>query len=186
MRGKDGKLGFSEKDRKRIWKNHMEEIMKKGSYWNHMTEASMAEELIDKITRKEMATVVKPGRAIGPSKVCAKLCQRWLDRRRLLDEGQTSMLVPIFKEKGDLRNWKMHRGVKLLQRTMKVVEKVLERRIGELVYIDAIRLGFMLGRGRIDGLSVVRTMQEKCKDKKRSCICVLWILRRHLKKFQER
>ena len=25
MRGKDGKLGFSEKDRKRIWKNHMEE-----------------------------------------------------------------------------------------------------------------------------------------------------------------
>ena len=27
MRGKDKKLGFSEKDRKRIWKNHMEKIM---------------------------------------------------------------------------------------------------------------------------------------------------------------
>ena len=26
MRGKDGRLGFSETDRKRIWKNHMEEI----------------------------------------------------------------------------------------------------------------------------------------------------------------
>ena len=29
MRGKDGKLGFSEKDRKRIWKNHAEETMNK-------------------------------------------------------------------------------------------------------------------------------------------------------------
>ena len=27
MRGKDKKLGFSEKDGKRIWKNQMEEIM---------------------------------------------------------------------------------------------------------------------------------------------------------------
>ena len=27
MKGKDEKLGFSKKDRKRIWKNHLEEIM---------------------------------------------------------------------------------------------------------------------------------------------------------------
>ena len=29
MREKDGRLGFSEKDRKRIWKNHFEEIINK-------------------------------------------------------------------------------------------------------------------------------------------------------------
>ena len=29
MRGKDGRLGFSEKHYKRIWTNHMEEIMNK-------------------------------------------------------------------------------------------------------------------------------------------------------------
>ena len=29
MKGKDGRLGFSEKDRKRIWKNHVEGIMNK-------------------------------------------------------------------------------------------------------------------------------------------------------------
>ena len=29
MKGKDGRLDFSEKDRKRIWKNHMEEIINK-------------------------------------------------------------------------------------------------------------------------------------------------------------
>ena len=29
MRGKDERLNFSEKDRKRMWKNHMKEIMNK-------------------------------------------------------------------------------------------------------------------------------------------------------------
>ena len=40
MRGADGRLGFSEKDRKRTWKNRMEEIMNKENDWEHVTEAS--------------------------------------------------------------------------------------------------------------------------------------------------
>ena len=43
MRGKDRKLDFSEKDRKRIWKNHMEEIMNKEKGWDHVTEACVVE-----------------------------------------------------------------------------------------------------------------------------------------------
>ena len=31
------RFGFSEKNRKRIWKNHMEEIMNKENDWDHMT-----------------------------------------------------------------------------------------------------------------------------------------------------
>ena len=38
MSGKD--LGFGEKDRKRISKNYMEEIMNKENDWDHGTEAS--------------------------------------------------------------------------------------------------------------------------------------------------
>ena len=41
MRGKEGRLGFSEKDRKGIWKNHMEEIMDKKNGWDHVTKASI-------------------------------------------------------------------------------------------------------------------------------------------------
>ena len=33
MREKDGTLGFSEKDRKRIWKNYVEQIVNKESDW---------------------------------------------------------------------------------------------------------------------------------------------------------
>ena len=55
MREKDEKFGFSEKDRKRIWKNHMEEIMNKENDWEHVTAASMVEGSTKKITREEMA-----------------------------------------------------------------------------------------------------------------------------------
>ena len=40
-RGKDGKLGFSKKDRKGIWRNHMEKMMMKKEDWDCMTESSM-------------------------------------------------------------------------------------------------------------------------------------------------
>ena len=43
MRGKDGNLGFSDKDGKRIRKNHVEEIMSEENDWNYITEASMIE-----------------------------------------------------------------------------------------------------------------------------------------------
>ena len=50
MRGKDGKLGFSKKDRKRICINHLEEIMNEKNDWDHMTEANVVEKPIEKIT----------------------------------------------------------------------------------------------------------------------------------------
>ena len=40
MRGKNGRLGFSEKDRKRTWKSCMKEIM---NDWDHVTVGSMIE-----------------------------------------------------------------------------------------------------------------------------------------------
>ena len=52
-----------------------------------------------------------------------KLCQRMLDGKRMPDEWQTTVLVPIFKEKGDIRNCKTYRSVKLLQHAMKIVER---------------------------------------------------------------
>ena len=75
MKGKDGRLGFCEKDEKRIWKNHMEEIMNTQNDWNHVTEASMIEGPKN-ITREEMAIVIKvmkPEKAAGLSEVCAEM-----------------------------------------------------------------------------------------------------------------
>ena len=97
--------------------------------------------------RKEMAIAIKVMQArktAGPSELCAEmvsargevgisvvmeLCQHALDRKGMPDEWRKSVLVPIFKGKGDVRNCNTYRGVKLLERAMKIVERVRERRI---------------------------------------------------------
>ena len=145
MIGKDGRLGFSKKDRKRIWKNYMEEIMNKKNNWDHVTEASIVKGSIKNVTREEMVIaikVMKPGMTAGPSEVCAEmisasgkvgvsvmvdLCQRVLDGKEMPDEWQTNVLVPIFKRKGDVRNCNTYRGVKLLEHAIKIVESVFWR-----------------------------------------------------------
>ena len=50
--------------------------MNKEKDLKHLTEASMVEELIEKVTRKEMAIAIKatkPGKVAGPSEVCAEM-----------------------------------------------------------------------------------------------------------------
>ena len=70
--------------------------------------------------------------------VMMKLCQHVLDGKGMPDEWQTSVLIPIFKVKGDVRSCNTYREVKQLEHAMKIVERVLERRIRELINIDSM------------------------------------------------
>ena len=45
------------------------------------------------------------------------------------DEWKTSVIVPIFKGKGDAMSCGSYRGVKLLEHAMKIFERVLGRQI---------------------------------------------------------
>ena len=51
-----------------------------------------------------------------------ELCQRVLDGRGMPDEWKTSVIVPIFKGKGDVMSCGSYRRVKLLEHAMKIVE----------------------------------------------------------------
>ena len=59
------------------------------------------------------------------------------------NEWKTSVIVPIFKEKGDVMSCGSYREVKLLEHAMKIVERVLERRIRTLVNLNKMQFGFM-------------------------------------------
>ena len=71
--------------------------------------------------------------------VLKKLCQRVLDGKGMPEEWKTSVVVPIFKGKGDVMDCGAYRGVKLLEHAMKIVERVLEKRIRESVKVDDIQ-----------------------------------------------
>jgi len=78
--------------------------------------------------------------------VIMQLCQRVLDGNGIADEWKTSVVVPIFKGKGDVIKCASYRGVKVLEHGMKIVERLLERRIRSLVNLDETQFGFMLGK----------------------------------------
>ena len=87
--------------------------MSKENNRDHMTEASVVERPVEKVTREEMAIAIKAmkrKKAAGRSEVCAEmitalgevgisimmeLCQRLSDGKG----RQTSVLVPIFRER---------------------------------------------------------------------------------------
>ena len=183
MKGKDGRLLFSEKERGRLWKDHMEEIMNVENIWDQMTEVDVVEGPVERVTQDEVVSAIKKmklGKAAGPSEVSLemitasgtigievmlKFCQRILDGKGMPEEWKTSVVVPIFKGKGDVMDCGAYRGIKLLEHAMKIVERVLEKRIRILVKVDDMQFGFMPGKGTIDALFIVRRMQEEYREK---------------------
>jgi len=91
------------------------------------------------------------------------LCNLIVAQGRIPDDWRSSILLPVFKGKGDPMECGSYRAIELLEHAMKVIERVFERRIREKVKIDA-----MPGKGTTDAIFSVRQMQEKygCKRKK--------------------
>ena len=75
------------------------------------------------------------------------------------------VVVAIFKGKRDAMSCGAYRRVKLLEHAMKIVEKVLERRLRNMVKVYEKQFGFMPGRGMIDAVFILRRLQEEYLDK---------------------
>ena len=167
MKDKDGRLVVSEKDCGKLWKQHMEKITNVENEWDQMVEVDMVEGPVERVPDEEVMEAMnkmKLGKAAGLSEVnmdmirtsgtfgvgvMKKLCHRVFDGEGMPEEWKTSVVVPIFKKKGDVMDCGAYRGVKLLEHAMKIVERVLENRIRELVMIDDMQFGFMPGRARL-------------------------------------
>ena len=76
-------------------------------------------------------------------------------------EWTLSIVVPIFKRTGDIRNCSCYRAVKLLEYGMKVVERMLEKSLHRIVTVDEMQFGFMPERGTIDAVYILRRLQEE-------------------------
>ena len=58
-----------------------------------------------------------------------------------------------------------YKGIKLLEHTMKVVERIFEHRIRQQIEVDDMQFGFMKGKGTTDAIFTVRQMQENFRVK---------------------
>ena len=78
-----------------------------------------------------------------------------------IPEGwKSSMILPIYKGKGDPMKCGSYRGIQLLEHAMKVVERIFEHRIRQQIEVDDMQFGFTKGKGTTDAIFAVRQMQE--------------------------
>ena len=78
-----------------------------------------------------------------------------------------SVIIPIYKEKGDIQDCGNYRGIKLMSHTMKIWERIIDRRLREETTIGDEQFGFMPGRGTTDAISAVRQLMEKHREKQK-------------------
>ena len=115
------------------------------------------------------------------------LCNGIVKEGSIPDDWKSSVVLPIYKNKGDPMECGSYRGIKLLEHAMKVVERIFEHRIRQQIKIDDTQFGFMKGKGTTDAIFMARQMQENFIELKvKSSILVLWIWRKLLIGCQEK
>ncbi|KAK3574586.1 hypothetical protein QTP86_010846 [Hemibagrus guttatus] len=130
---------------------------------------------------------MKSGKAVGPDDIpvevwkclgeaavefLANLFNRVLESERMPEEWRRSVLVPIFKNKGDVQSCSNYRGIKLMSHTMKLWERVVEARLRKVVDICEQQYGFMPRKSTTDAIFALRILMEKYRDGQRELHCV--------------
>ena len=75
--------------------------------------------------------------------------------------GSRVFFVCLYKGKGDALERGNYRGLKLTEQVTKVLERIVDGLIRQVVSIDDSQFGFVPGRGTTDAIFVVRQLQEK-------------------------
>lgn len=72
------------------------------------------------------------------------------------DEWRERILIPIFKNKGDIQDCSNYRGIKLTSHSLKMWERIVDRRLRNLVMVTQQQFGFMPGRSTTDTIFALR------------------------------
>ncbi|KAK3560807.1 hypothetical protein QTP86_019508, partial [Hemibagrus guttatus] len=144
IKDRDGRVLTSEESVQRRWKEYFEELMNEENEREKRVEGvNSVEQKVDKIRKDEVRKSLKrmkSGKAVGPDDIpvevwkclgeaavefLTSLFNRVLESERMPEEWRRSVLVPIFKNKGDVQSCSNYRGIKLMSHTMKLWERVV-------------------------------------------------------------
>ena len=68
------------------------------------------------------------------------------------EEWKRSVLIPIYKNKGDTQCCGSHRRIKLMSHTIKIWERIIEAKLRDRIEISKQQYRFMPGKGITDAL----------------------------------
>ena len=82
------------------------------------------------------------------------------------EEWRVSTLISLFKNKGDAQVCGNYRRIKLLSHTMKLWERVIEKRIKRETVIRENQFRFMPERSTTEAIHLLRRLVEKYRERK--------------------
>jgi len=88
------------------------------------------------------------------------LCNGIVKEGCIPEDWRSSVILPIYKGKGDPMECGSDRGIKMLEHAMKVVGMMFEHKIWQYFEVDDMQFGFMKGKGTTDATFTVRQMEE--------------------------
>ncbi|KAK3541761.1 hypothetical protein QTP86_003520 [Hemibagrus guttatus] len=191
IKDRDGRVLTSEESVQRRWKEYFEEMMNEENEREKRVEGvNSVEQKVDKIRKDEVRKALKRmknGKAVGPDNIpvevwkclgeaavefLTSLFNRVLESERMPEEWRRSVLVTIFKNKGDVQSCSNYRGIKLMSHTMKLWERVVEARLRKVVEICEQQYGFMPRKSTTDAIFALRILMEKYREGQRELHCV--------------
>ncbi|KAK3512387.1 hypothetical protein QTP70_007966 [Hemibagrus guttatus] len=191
IKDRDGRVLTSEESVQRRWKEYFEELMNEENEREKRVEGvNSVEQKVDKIRKDEVRKALKrmkSGKAVGPDDIpvevwkclgeaavefLTSLFNRVLESERMPEEWRRHVIVPIFKNKGDVQSCSNYRGIKLMSHTMKLWERVVEARLRKVVDICEQQYGFMPRKSTTDAIFALRILMKKYRDGQRELHCV--------------
>ncbi|XP_046851762.1 uncharacterized protein LOC124445097 [Xenia sp. Carnegie-2017] len=184
----DGELKVLLEDRLEVCRAYCDRLMNVENEWNGEVEADEVLGPWETVTVDEVAAALrkmKKGKAMGPSEVGSEMLDNELCVRELCNVAnevlrgskmpstwRKSLAVPLYKGKGAATVCGNYRTIKLMEHALKIVERVFERRLREVVRMGEEQYGFIPGRGTTDACFVLRQLQEKFLEKDRELYMV--------------
>ena len=181
IRNSQGELCLDDSDRMKAWVEHYKGLLNVEFPWDEgaLPEAPprlgppppITNEMVIKALGK-----MSSGKAAGPSGIVVEMIKaagkKGIDFLRELtisvvvngkipEDWEMSFILNLFKGKGDALDRGNYRGLKLTEHVMKVLERIVDTAIREMINIDEMQFAFVPGRGTTDAIFIVRQLQEK-------------------------
>ena len=147
------------------WKEYFEKLMNEENNRDPRTEETeVVDEEVNCVNTEEVKNALgrmKKGKAVGPDELPVEVCKcmgkmrikfltglfnRLLMGERMPEEWR-SVLISIYKNKGDAQCCGNYREIKLISHTMKVWERIIEARLRDRVEISKQQYTFYARKG---------------------------------------
>ena len=176
-----GEMSMSDDSKQKAWLEHYQRLLNVEFDWdpNHLSDESPVEGppipiTIDMV--EKAISQMKAGKAPGPSGMVVEMIRAVGDigasmicdmAAAIIRDGKVpsdweqSFNVCLYKGKGHALERGNYHGLKLTEQVMKVLDRIVDGLIRQVVSIDDSQFGFVQGRGTTDEIFVFRQLLEK-------------------------